>query len=449
MVTLTNKTTTTQPAGCYGAVESDERLLELYRATRCQTLHLCRNMQPEDFVIQTMPDVSPAKWHLAHTAWFFEAFILNQHHKHYNTPHNLYNFLFNSYYNAIGEQFCRPRRGQISRPTVDEIKEYRGHVDKHMIELLESLETHPDAERVRELTLLGVNHEQQHQELMLTDIKHVLFMNPLYPALNPAPEERSAPVGESAWLEFEGGLCDIGFNADGFHFDNELPVHKHYLNPFAISNRLVTNGEYLEFMEDGGYQRADLWLSLGWATVREFQNRELEHERFDKPLYWVKTDDGWMQFTLWGLKPLNPNEPLCHVSFYEADAFARWAGARLPSEFEWEIAASEAAPRASGNFQDSGRIHPLSLNGAADAGALNQMFGDVWEWTQSAYQPYPGFKASAGAVGEYNGKFMANQLVLRGGSCATPANHIRPTYRDFFYAADKWQFFGMRLARDL
>lgn len=445
MVTLQNAPVS---AGAYGHFDDDEQLLAAYHALRQQTLHLCRTMQPEDFVIQTMPDVSPAKWHLAHTSWFFEAFILTQHDKHYKTPHKLYNFLFNSYYNAIGEQFCRPRRGQISRPNIEEVKDYRHYIDEHVTRLIHGLEQNPDAERIRELIVLGINHEQQHQELLLADIKHVLFMNPLYPALHDKQPRSTGAPPAAEWLDFEGGLVDVGFEGSGFHFDNELPVHRQYLNPFTLSTRLVTNAEFVEFVECGGYERSDLWLSLGWATVRECRNRELDHEKFDKPLYWVRTDDGWMHFTPWGLEPLDLNEPVVHVSFYEADAFARWAGARLPTEFEWEVA-SDTVPEIEGNFQDSDRIHPLALAPDADASKLNQMFGDVWEWTQSAYQPYPGFKPGEGAVGEYNGKFMANQIVLRGGSCATPQNHIRPTYRNFFYAADKWQFLGFRLAKDL
>lgn len=432
--------------------DSGERLLEHYRNTRATSLHLCRTMKPEDFVIQSMPDVSPTKWHLAHTAWFFEVFILLQHYKGYKSPGKLFSYLFNSYYNAMGQQFCRPRRGQISRPTVDEVYAYRSHVDEKMTELLANLDGNPEADRIRELTVLGMNHEQQHQELLVTDIKHVFFMNPLYPALYEDFDGGKAPAaaapGQARWVGFEGGLEEIGYTGDGFHFDNEKPIHSYYLNPYEISSRLVTNGQFLEFIEDRGYQRDDLWLSLGWATLKEHRGKELEHERFDRPLYWTKTEDGWMQFTLSGLKPLDLQEPVTHISYYEADAFARWAGARLPTEFEWETAA-RSQPVGGGNFQESGRMHPAPLSGEAEQeGPLHQLYGDVWEFTQSAYQPYPGFKATEGAVGEYNGKFMANQIVLRGGSCATPRNHIRPTYRNFFYADNKWQFMGLRLARD-
>ena len=425
-----------------------EELVRRYKELRRTSLRLCETMEPEDFVIQSMPDVSPTKWHLAHTSWFFEVFILMQYYKGYQTLHKLYNFLFNSYYNAVGEQFCRPRRGQISRPTVSQIFDYRHYVDNKILELLENLDSNPDKERIRELTVLGINHEQQHQELLSCDIKHVLFMNPLYPALYEKSADPTNKAPTQGWVEFDGGLYDIGYKGEDFHFDNEKPIHKQYLNPFKIGTRLVTNGEYLEFIEDGGYDRTDLWLSLGWSTIKEHRNRELEHERFDKPLYWTKTSDGWMQYTLSGLKPLNLEEPVVHVSYFEADAFARWAGARLPSEFEWEIAARDVSTE-KGNFQDDWRFHPRTIDADATPGELHQLFGDVWEWTQSAYQPYPGFEPSAGAVGEYNGKFMANQIVLRGGSCVTPQNHIRATYRNFFYAADKWQFMGLRLAKDL
>lgn len=436
------------------SADTEQNLAQLttrFIDVRQQTLHLCRTMLPEDFVIQSMPDVSPTKWHLAHTSWFFEAFILMQHLEGYKTPHKLYNFLFNSYYNAMGEQFCRPRRGQISRPSVEQIKDYRRYIDDNMLKLLSTLDSNPNADTVLSLLELGINHEQQHQELLLCDIKHVLFMNPLYPSLysESLPTASTSALPKLAWNKFEHGLVEIGHTGDGFHFDNETPTHRRYLNnDFAVANRTITNGEFLEFINDGGYERADLWLSLGWSVVREYKTRELEHERFDKPLYWLKADEGWMHYTLHGLKPLDLTAPVTHISFYEANAFANWSGARLLTEFEWEFVA-KSAKATSGNFQDSGIIHPAAAETSDARAKLYQMLGSTWEWTQSAYEPYPGFVAGDGAIGEYNGKFMANQIVLRGGSCATPKSHIRNTYRNFFYAQDKWQFTGIRLAKDI
>lgn len=394
-----------------------------------------------------MPDVSPMKWHLAHTTWFFEAFLLRPHDPTYEPLNPQYNYLFNSYYNAVGSQFCRLRRGDLSRPTVREIYQYRHYVNDKMVDFISRL-SDDELAALRHLLLIGINHEQQHQELMVADIKHVLAVNPLRPVLHPRPpdpEPQGVPGLE--WLGYGEGVYEIGYDGTGFHFDNEAKRHKEYVYAFAISSRLVTNQEYLAFMEDGGYQRADLWLSLGWATIHERQGAAHEWKKFNKPLYWFQSQDGWMQYTLAGPRPVYPDEPVVHVSYYEADAYARWAGARLPREAEWEIAATHTTTT-DGTFQDDWLFHPRPLDGDAPKGALHQLFGEVWEWTSSAYGPYPGFKPWAGAAGEYNGKFMANQLVLRGGSCATPSNHIRPTYRNFFYAPDKWQFMGFRLARD-
>ena len=301
---------------------------------------------------------------------------------------------------------------------------------------------------IRDLVILGANHEQQHQELMVTDIKHVLSMNPLRPTLYERPEDPK-PVGvpKLEWLKYEECVYNIGLSAPRFSFDDEGPEHKEYVNAFEIGSRLVTNGEFLEFMNDGGYLRPDVWLSLGWAEVQENSLKEHDWEKFDKPLYWFKTDDGWMQYTLAGPRLVHPDEPVVHVSYFEADAYARWAGARIATESEWEVASADAEIDG-GTYSDSFRFHPRPLSPGARSGRLHQMFGDVWEWTSSAYSPYPGYTVSEGALGEYNGKFMANQIVLRGGSCATPQNHIRPTYRNFFYAPNKWQFMGFRLTRD-
>ena len=425
-----------------------EELLGRYRAVRAFTEKLCEGMEAEDFVIQSMPDVSPTKWHLAHTTWFFEAFVLVPEVPGYNPLNARYNYLFNSYYNSIGEQFCRPRRGQISRPTVREVFEYRRYVDEHMEDLIERLGRSDRLGAVREAVVLGTHHEQQHQELMVTDIKHVFSMNPLRPTWHPRPADAPvAGVPELEWIANEGGLRTIGTDGPGFHFDNESSRHQVYLEPFEIGSRLVTNAEYMAFMRDGAYERPELWLSMGWAAVRERRLEEQDWARLDKPLYWYLEGDAWWQYTLAGPRPVHPDEPVVHVSYYEADAYARWAGGRLPTEAEWEVAAARAEVE-DGVFSDDFRFQPLPLALGAPGGRPHQMFGDVWEWTSSAYGAYPGFRPWEGAAGEYNGKFMANQLVLRGGSCATAMDHIRPTYRNFFPAGDRWQFMGFRLARD-
>jgi ergothioneine biosynthesis protein EgtB len=378
-----------------------------------------------------MPDASPAKWHLAHTSWFFEQFILQGHLPGYRSFHAGFEYLFNSYYQRVGPQQPRHLRGLLSRPTVEQIYRYREHVDEHMLRLLQSeaLLTGTLPGRIE----LGMHHEQQHQELLLTDIKHLLFSNPLRPAYRQQPETRPAPRPAPAplsWREYTAGLHDIGADAQrGFCFDNETPRHRCYTDAFALADRPVCNGEYREFVRDGGYQAPDLWLADGWPLAQQWQ----------RPLYWSESLEA--EFTLDGMSELSAAAPVCHLSYYEADAYARWAGARLPTEAEWELAA--AVEPLSGNFLDSGRLHPHA------AGAPSrQLFGDVWEWTASAYLPYPGFRPWPGAIGEYNGKFMANQFVLRGGSCATPRSHVRPSYRNFFYPSSRWQFAGMRLAKD-
>jgi ergothioneine biosynthesis protein EgtB len=420
--------------------ERIEILSERYRRTRSFTEKLCESLETEDYVIQSMPDVSPTRWHLAHTSWFFETFLLREHLEKYESPDDRYNFLFNSYYNAVGEQYDRPRRGLLSRPTVSEVYDYRRRVDEEMRRIFAL----PAAESLAGLVEIGIQHEQQHQELMLTDIKHVFSVNPLRPAYREREEQhhhlphlhRHGHAGRLGWVSFEEGVREVGHDGDGFAYDNELPVHRVFLEPFAISNRLVTNAEFEEFVEDGGYNRPELWLDAGWAIVQE--------RGWKAPLYWERHDGGWRQFTLAGMQPLVPDEPVVHASYYEADAFARWAGRRLPTEFEWEIAATDEPIE--GNFVGDGIPHPAPLGTHPGKRRLAQLFGDCWEWTMSHYSPYPGYRPAPGAIGEYNGKWMANQFVLRGGSCATSRDHIRRTYRNFFPGDARWQFTGIRLA---
>jgi ergothioneine biosynthesis protein EgtB len=390
----------------------------------------------EDYVIQAMPDVSPPKWHLAHTSWFFETFVLAAASSSYRSPHPPYAYLFNSYYVGAGERHCRPKRGLLSRPTVEEVYRYRAHVDQQMTAFLDGL---PDnwCETWCPIVELGLQHEQQHQELLLTDLKYNFACNPLRPAYVTAHEARPAQVGSALqWVSFPEGVYWIGHDGRGFAFDNESPRHRRFVEPFQLASRLITSGEYLAFMADGGYERPELWLSMGWDTV--------QREGCKAPLYWEQQHGCWWMLTLAGMRLVQEAEPICHVSYYEADAYARWAGARLPTEDEWEVAAIPLP--ISGNFVESETFHPSPVGQADPAAPLAQMFGDVWEWTQSHYSPYPGYTASTGALGEYNGKFMANQFVLRGGSCATSVSHIRPTYRNFFPADARWQFMGLRLA---
>ena len=380
-----------------------------------------------------MPDASPAKWHLAHTSWFFETFVLEKALADYRPFHPRFRVLFNSYYNTVGEQYPRPDRGLVSRPSLAEVRDYRAHVDEHVTKLIEDEALD---ETLAAIVDLGLHHEQQHQELVLTDLKHMLGQNPLRPAYRDLPEPAAADPGPIRWCEQPGGIASIGHEGGGFSFDNERPRHRVLLEPFALASRLTTNREYLEFIEDRGYQRPELWLSDGWTAVRS--------GGWHAPLYWWREDDGsWWSLTLGGPREIALDEPVCHVSYYEADAFANWAQARLPREEEWEMVAAKAAP--DGNFVEEDLLHPRSA--AASGAEPAQLFGDVWEWTQSPYAPYPGFRAESGALGEYNGKFMVNQLVLRGGSCATPRSHIRASYRNFFPPHCRWQFSGIRLAR--
>lgn len=413
-------------------------LAERYHAVRQWTRHLCEPLATEDYVVQSMPDASPTKWHLAHTSWFFETLVLQASLPGYRPLESQYGFLFNSYYNTLGKQWYRPHRGLITRPTVREVMEYRAHVDRAMDELFERADE-IDGGIPDKIIEVGLHHEQQHQELLITDLKHLLSMNPLYPVYRGRPqatEGRPAGPPRAGWLEHDGGLVEIGYGGGGgFAYDNETPRHKTWLYPFRLATRPVTVGEYLEFMADGGYRRADLWLSDGWYTVQE--------QGWKAPLYWEDRDGEWSHFTLSGLRPVDPGEPVCHVSYYEADAYARWKGARLPTEPEWEVVAAERPVE--GNFVESGHFHPVAF-GEQAAGAPAQLFGDVWEWTSSDYRAYPGYTPPEGALGEYNAKFMSGQYVLRGGSCATPRSHIRATYRNFFQPDKRWQFSGIRLA---
>jgi ergothioneine biosynthesis protein EgtB len=410
-------------------------LLARYHDVRRTTERLCEPLTIEDHVVQAMPDVSPTKWHLAHVSWFFETFLVEPHLEAYVPRNVAYRVLFNSYYNGVGPQFSRVDRGHLSRPTVAEVRAYRAWVDDGMTAVLERA----DASRLASLTPvleLGLNHEQQHQELILTDIKYNLAVNPLHPAYHAVTPPVGTNTRRLGWRRYAGGLQRIGHDGDGFAFDNESPRHSVYLRPFRLADRLVTNGEYLEFLDMGGYRTPTLWLSEGWRVVQE--------RGWRAPLYWEDHGGDWQAQTLSGLGPLDPHSPVVHVSYYEADAYARWRGLRLPSEHEWERAA--AGVPVVGNFQERGVFHPLPA--AATGDGLAQLFGDAWEWTQSAYSPYPGYRAAPGAIGEYNGKFMVNQLVLRGGSCVSPQSHLRATYRNFFPPDARWQFSGIRLADD-
>ncbi|HVB89841.1 MAG TPA: ergothioneine biosynthesis protein EgtB [Beijerinckiaceae bacterium] len=403
--------------------------------TRALSLDLAAPLSAEDQTVQAMEDASPTKWHLAHTTWFFETFVLAPNLEGYRLFDERFGFCFNSYYETQGPRHPRPKRGLLTRPSVAEVVAYREHVDYALAQAFaRGVAQAPELAAMLEL---GLHHEQQHQELMLTDVLALFAANPLRPAYREAqpvrrPASQRAPSAPS-WTEFEGGVVRLGHQGQGFHWDNEEPSHQVFLHPFRICDTLVTNGDWLEFMADGGYEQPTLWLSDGWAQARR--------EGWRAPLYFEETDGEWRQMSLEGLRLLDPEAPVCHVSFYEADAFARWSGKRLPTEFEWEFAVRPADRRA--NDLSSRLLRPAP---APPGPGLRQMFGDVWEWTQSAYLPYPGYRPPAGAVGEYNGKFMSNQMVLRGSSCVTPAAHARATYRNFFYPHQRWQFMGLRLA---
>jgi ergothioneine biosynthesis protein EgtB len=411
--------------------------------TRALSLRIAEPLTEEDQIVQAMDDASPTKWHLAHTTWFFEEFVLKPYDRAFKVYDERFNYCFNSYYENAGPRHPRPKRSLLTRPTHGEVMSYRHHIDRALDNFFDRGDAGPSPDALA-LIELGINHEQQHQELMFTDALALFAGNPLRPAYRAAEvEESGKPAQDVKWMDFPGGLFDIGHGEGkaqaegaGFCYDNEGPRHQQLIRPFRLANRLVTNGEWLEFIKAGGYSTATLWLADGWATV----NREA----WEAPLYWEQRDGAWHQMTLRGLLPVALSKPVTHISYYEADAFARWAGKRLPTEFEWEVA-SEGLP-VEGNMLGTDRLLPQAARRSIDG--VQQMFGDVWEWTGSAYLPYPGFKAPPGAVGEYNGKFMCNQFVLRGGSCVTPEGHVRRTYRNFFYPHHRWQFMGMRLADD-
>lgn len=418
------------------AFARNEILGRRFRAIRNVTLRLCETLTAEDCAAQSMPDASPAKWHLAHTTWFFETFVLKREDPGYDVFHPRFEYLFNSYYNSVGDQFSRPQRGLLTRPTLEEVGRYRRHVETAVTALLD------DPGRLSDTALdiveLGLNHEQQHQELLLTDIKHLLAQNPLAPIFRRVKEPEAIPIRSLDWHSFAGGLVEVGFAGETFSFDNETPRHRVHLEPFELASRPIRNGEFAVFIEEGGYQRPEFWLSEGYAKVRA--------EGWNAPLYWTRQEERWWTFTLSGLRPLRSEEPVCHVSLFEADAFARWAGCRLPTEVEWEHAATGMPIE--GNLLEGGRFHPEAAPAREVRAGPMQLFGDVWEWTASAYAAYPGYRAAPGALGEYNGKFMSSQIVLKGGSCLSPRSHLRASYRNFFYPDARWQVSGIRLARD-
>jgi len=417
-------------------------LLEKFIQVRHVSESICSTLKVEDYGIQTMLDVSPPKWHLAHTAWFFETLLLKPYLPEYQIYHPKYAELFNSYYNTVGRQYPRSERGLLSRPTVSEVYQYRAYVDDAMAALL-AHPKHPLWPEIKKLTLLGLQHEQQHQELMLTDIKHIFAYNPLLPTYREIklPQVNNvATCKDAPWLEFSAGMVEIGYSGSGFAYDNELPRHKQYMQGFRLSSRLVSNAQYLEFMQDGAYENPEWWLSEAWSVINK--------QAWQAPLYWQKINDIWYYMTLSGLRQVDEHAPVCHVSYFEAAAYARWKGKRLATEAEWEVAARET--NVEGNFRDSGYLQPIAANNiAANKNSNRQFFGDVWEWTKSPYSSYPGYRQQRGVLGEYNGKFMSSQMVLRGGSCVSPKDHIRVSYRNFFYPADRWQFSGFRLAEDL
>ena len=414
---LPSKASAQTPASC---------LATHFRQIRAQSLALAAPLSPEDCCAQSMPDASPIKWHLAHTTWFFETFILERCERDFRPHHPAFRVLFNSYYNGVGDKHARPQRGLLTRPSLDEVRAYRRAVDERLVRLMERKTDAAAFAELAALAELGLQHEQQHQELMLTDVLHLLSCNPVKPAYDAAPRGLQAAAWPLRWQSFDAGVVQIGHEGEGFCFDNELPRHRQFVEPYRLASRLVTNGEYLAFIDAGGYRDPALWLSEGWDWVKR---EGLEH-----PLYWQRNEDapgGWQSFGLNGLLPLDPNAPAVHISYFEADAYARWADARLPTEAEWEHAAARA----------------LEAERIGRSQALKDLFGLCWQWTSSSYAPYPGFRATDGALGEYNGKFMCNQYVLRGSSRATPEGHARVSYRNFFPATARWQFMGIRLAR--
>ena len=422
-----NANITQHVEGASTGTSNGPALQQRFDATRRRSVSLAEPLSEEDCCVQSMPDASPVKWHLAHTTWFFETFILEPYEPGFVPHHPAFRMLYNSYYNGVGEKHARAQRGLITRPSFDEVLAYRHAVDARIGLLLQQ-----GNDEVALLVELGVHHEQQHQELLLTDVKHLLAMNPLFPAYDAAPLPPAPSAPPLRWLEFDGGVVRIGHDSDGYCFDNELPRHRQFVEPYALASRLSTNADYLAFTRAGGYRDPALWLSEGWDWICA--------ARLAHPIYWREVDGQWHEFTLHGLQPLDLQRPATHLSYFEADAFARWADARLPTEAEWEHAASHA-------HDDAARgLHPA---GAGDVDGLGQPFGACWQWTSSSYAPYPGYVSQPGALGEYNGKFMSNQYVLRGSSCATPVGHARPSYRNFFPATARWQFSGIRLARSL
>jgi ergothioneine biosynthesis protein EgtB len=404
-----------------------------FAAIRQQTERLAAPLTAEDCALQSMADASPVKWHLAHTTWFFETFLLERFATGYKPFDPAFRVLFNSYYNGVGDKHPRPERGLLSRPDLDAVRAYRAYVDHAMADVLRRPQ--PVA---ADLIELGLHHEQQHQELILTDLKHLFSKNPARPVYHPRWPLTTVRPQPLTWHPYAGGLVTVGHRGGGFAFDNETPAHQVFVAPFELGSRPVTHGEFAQFIADGGYRRPELWLSLGWDMVVA--------RGWEAPLYWERAGSTWRTFTLHGMVDIDAHTPVCHVSLFEADAYARWAGARLPTEFEWELAAASAP--IGGNFLETGALHPLPQREDVVLGQPAQMFGNVWEWTRSDYGPYPGFRPASGAVGEYNGKFMCGQYVLRGGSCVTPQSHIRSTYRNFFFPDARWQFSGIRLARD-
>lgn len=419
-----------------GCAEADAAgLRQMLADTRSLSRWIAEPLTEEDQIVQAMEDASPTKWHLAHTTWFFEEMVLKPYDPAYRVFDERFNYCFNSYYENAGPRHPRPKRSLLTRPTNREVVAYRDHVDGSLDDFL-GRGNGPSPEALR-LIELGIHHEQQHQELMFTDLLSAFAGNPLRPAYREGLVEMNCDkIADLKWVAFDGGIVPVGHEGDGFAYDNEAPRHDQLVRPFRLANRLVTNGEWLQFMADGGYAASTLWLSDGWATVQK--------ESWDAPLYWEKRKGQWYQMSLHGLQLIDASQPVCHVSYYEADAFARWAGKRLPTEFEWEVAAAGAP--LDGNILSRDALRPAPARPGDDG--LQQMIGDVWEWTGSAYLPYPGFKTAEGAVGEYNGKFMCNQFVLKGGSCVTPEGHIRRSYRNFFYPQQRWQFAGLRLADD-
>ncbi|MCA0987474.1 ergothioneine biosynthesis protein EgtB [Guptibacillus algicola] len=413
-------------------------LLTSYHTIREMTTTLVQPLETEDYTIQSHADVSPPKWHMAHTTWFFETFILKKHNDSYSSFHEEFEYLFNSYYESVGSFYPRHARGLLSRPSINKVKQYRKDIDEEIETLIQSLDETKLAE-VAGLIEIGLHHEQQHQELLMTDIKYNFSINPLKPVYRDRKAKTHSEATPLEWASFNGGLVEIGIDeGDDFSFDNERPVHKVWLEPYELATKTVTNEEYLAFMEDGGYERAEFWLSDGWTTVK--------NEGWKAPLHWEKKDGAWYTFTLHGFVPVNNEEPVTHISYYEAEAYASWAGKRLPTEAEWEVAVRDQP--ISGNFVEDGIYHPVAAT-KKDEGLIKKAYGDVWEWTKSPYMAYPGNKPLDGALGEYNAKFMSSQMILRGGSCVTSQSHIRPTYRNFFGPEKRWQFTGIRLAGDV